>query len=88
VELLFRGRRDRAEQAVGLPVGTGRKVKCVGIRVPAAAQSERPQPIDSERLAFSISESTEEISVGIERVYLPIAEIANKNISAELAKGE
>ena len=29
--LLFGGRRDRAEQAVGLPVGTGRKVKCVGI---------------------------------------------------------
>ena len=87
-ELLFRGRRDRAEQAVGLPVGTGRKVKCVGIRIPAAAQSQRPQPVYCEWLAVGVSESTEEIPVGIEGMYLSVAEVADEDPAAESAKGE
>jgi len=60
----------------------------VGTRVSAAAQSQCPQSVNCDWLAVAILESSKEVSVGIKRVYLSVAEITNKNISAELAKGE
>ena len=54
--VFFRRRRDRAEQAVGLAIGTGREVERVGARVPAAAQDELPQTVDYQRFAVGAIE--------------------------------
>src|SRR3989442_937166 len=85
---LFRCRGDGAEHAIGLIVGTSCEIQRVGARVSTPTQSQRPQPVDHDRLAFEVLKSTEEIPISIEGVYVPIAEIANENIAAEPAKGE
>src|SRR5712691_2096273 len=85
---ICRCRGDGAEHAIGLIVGTGCEIECVGARIPAAAQGQGPQPVDNDGVAFAILEGAEEMPVGVERIYFPIAEIANENIAAETAKGE
>ena len=71
----------------GFVVGTGCEVKGARVRVPAAAQGQCPQSIDSEWFACRVSESTEEIPVGIEGMYLSVAEVADEDLAAEPTKG-
>src|SRR5215468_2514264 len=87
-DLLLRGRRDGAEQPVGLVVGTRREIERVRTRVPTAAQSQCPQPIDLEWVAVGVSEGAEEIPVRIEYVDFPVPEIADEDFATKPAKGE
>src|SRR5260370_37572953 len=66
---------DGAKQAVYLAVGTSGEVERVGIGVSATAQGQRPQPIDSERLAIVGPEGAVEIPIRVECIYLPITGI-------------
>ncbi len=88
-ELCLRYRRNGAEQAVRLAIGTGSEIERIGIGVSAAAQSQRPQPIDDQCLIVHVPDSAAEIPagrvIGIDR---PIAKVTDEDVAAEITKSE
>src|SRR5215831_17980224 len=82
------GATSMPSPATSAVIGTGGEKERVGTGIPAAAQGQRPQPVEYDRLAVHVLEGSEEFPVRGERVYFPIAEIADEDIAAEAAKGE
>src|SRR5579859_7404432 len=82
-------RLDHTEETISLLVNAGGEEELVGLPcLPTKAEHQRPQTINDNRLASLIGELAEErASIGIERIDVSIAEIANQQVMAELAKG-
>ena len=81
-------RLDHTEEAIGLLVNTGGEEELVGLScLPTKAEHQRPQTINDNGVAFLVGELTQEgAGIGIECVDVAIAEIADQQIMAELAK--
>lgn len=75
-ELLFRRRRDRSEQPVGLIIGTGCEIEGVGAGIPASAQNQLPQSVDDERLALGAVQLVDKLPLRAEHIDFAVAEIA------------
>src|SRR5207245_5538263 len=86
-------RRDRAEEPVRLVVWTRREEQRVDQSVGRIAVSElqRPQPVDRELLPVHGPERADQLPGPVrqllERVDMPVAEVADQEIAAEGAEG-
>ena len=85
---MFEHRRDRAKQAISLFVRTGCEVERVGTRFRAAAEGQRPQPVDDQRLIMRVIELIQEMTLGVVNIDFAVAEVADEDVAAEAAKGE
>src|ERR1700720_135754 len=77
---------DRAEEAVTAAVGAGAEIERIGARSDTAAEIERPQPIDRDRVAARIFELTDECAVHVIDIDPAIAEIADQYVAGELTE--
>ena len=82
-------RLDHAEEAISLLVNTGSEEELVGLsRLPTKTEHQSPQTINDDGVAFLVGELTQEgAGIGIERIDVSIAEIADQQVMAELPVG-
>src|SRR5438552_631529 len=79
---------DVAENAVRFVVGAGSEVHLVRIpRLPTAAEDQRPEAGNRQRLVVRAPEETEELALRAERDDGAAAEVADQQGVLELAEG-
>ncbi len=77
---------DRAEEAVTAAIEAGAKIERIGARSDTAAEIERPQPVDRDRLAARILELLDEFAVLVIDIDPAVAEIADHYVAGELTE--
>jgi hypothetical protein len=64
------------------------RVVCQARSAMSKRTSSNTQRYDDDGLAFAILEGVEEVAVGVERIYFPVAETAHEDGAAEPAERE
>ncbi len=74
---------QKAEQTVGLAVATGGEIQTVGVGSGSGAESDRPQPVDRDRVAARIPQLTGEVAEGREPADPAVPEVTDQDAGAE-----